>query len=265
MTLENLEIRKLILRMTGSAGAAHIATSFSEVEILNAIYKSMDIDKIKNQSEDRDRLVLDKGHGAAGLYAVLYEHGILSKKEIDSFFSDNSVLAGLASHSVNGVEHSTGSLGHGLPVALGMALGSRSKGYNNRIFSVVSDGGLHEGASWEAIMYAGHQSLSNFCLMVDNNGKTMTGNTDEECSLNPLKEKFEAFGYKAFDIDGHNESEILQTIQTSQDSNSPVAVVCNTIKGKGVSFMENNLDWHYRPAQGEDFDRALAELEGRES
>ena len=264
MTIENIDIRKLILKMTGSAGAAHIATSLSEVEILNAIYKSMDVEKIKNQSADRDRLVLDKGHGAAGLYAVLFKHGILSKQDIDSFFSDNSVLAGLASHSVHGVEHSTGSLGHGLPVALGMALGSRSKGYKNRIFAVVSDGGLHEGASWEAIMYAGHQSLSNFCLMIDNNGKTMTGNTDDECSLDPLKDKFKAFGYNAFEVNGHDESEILRIIETTSNSNIPVAVICNTVKGKGISFMENNLDWHYRPAQGEDFDRALAELEEKD-
>ena len=165
MTLENIDIRKLILKMTGSAGAAHIATSLSEVEILNAIYKSFDLEKIKNQSPDRDRLVLDKGHGAAGLYAVLYTHGILSQQDIDSFFSNGTLLAGLASHCVHGVEHSTGSLGHGLPVALGMALGSRSKCFKNRIFAVVSDGGLHEGASWGS--YYVCRTSSSFQFLFD--------------------------------------------------------------------------------------------------
>ena len=114
-------------------------------------------------------------------------------------------------------------------------------------------------------MYAGLQSLSNFCFMVDNKGKTMTGNTDDECSLDPLKEQFEAFGYNTHEIDGHKESQILQTIDKTRESNAPVAVICNTIKGRGISFMENNLDWHYRPAQGSDYDKALAELEGKDT
>jgi len=262
MSVINADIRKTIIKMTGLANASHVATSLSEVEILNAIYKSIDVKKILNQSLERDRVILSKGHGAAGLYAVMFFHGLLSKEDIESFFSDGSVMAGHASHFIENVEHSTGALGHGLSVGLGMALGARSRGIKNRVFVVVGDGELHEGSNWEAIMYAGHQSVGNLYVLVDKNGKTMTGNTAEECSVDPLADKFRAFNFKTIEIeDGHDESQIINGIEESRDSNSPVAIICNTIKGKGISFMESNLDWHYRPPQGEDLAKAIAELE----
>lgn len=262
MTVINAEIRKTIVRMTGMADAAHVATSLSEVEILNAVYKSLDTNKITNQSLDRDRVILSKGHGAAGLYAVMYHHGLLSKQDIDSFFANGSVMAGHASHFVDNVEHSTGALGHGLSVGLGMALGARAKSISNRIFVVVGDGELHEGSNWEAIMYAGHQAVGNLCVLIDKNGKTMTGNTKEECSIDPLLDKFNAFNFNAMEIsNGHNELEILKALKETNSSELPVAIICNTIKGKGISFMESNLDWHYRPPKGEELEKAISELE----
>jgi len=262
MTVINSDIRKTIIRMTGMASAAHVATSLSEVEILNAVYKTTNIKKIINQEISRDRVILSKGHGAAGLYAVMYHHGLLSKQDIDDFFKDGSVMAGHASHFVENVEHSTGALGHGLSVGLGMALGARARKISNRVFVVVGDGELHEGSNWEAIMYAGHQSIGNLCVLIDKNGKTMTGNTSEECSIDPLMDKFNAFNFNTFEIsDGHDELEIVKIIEKTSTSELPVAIICNTIKGKGISFMESNLDWHYRPPQGEELDKAISELE----
>ena len=257
----NADIRRTIISMTGKSKAAHVAVALSEVEILNAIYKSVDKNKIINCTNDRDRVILSKGHGAAGLYAVLFHNGLLTQEDIDSFFLNGTLLAGHASHFVKNVEHSTGALGHGLPVGLGVAIGSRSKGFNNRIFVVVGDGELNEGSNWEAIMYAGHQTVGNLCLMVDKNGRSMTGNVEDECSIEPLNLKFEAFNFDCYEIkDGHIESDIIDVIRKTKDSKRPVAIICNTIKGKGVSFMENNLDWHYRPPLGEDFKKAMAEL-----
>jgi len=264
MTVINSDIRKTIVRMTGLANAAHVATSLSEVEILNAIYKSVDVQRIIDQSIERDRVILSKGHGAAGLYAVMFHHGLLSKEDIDSFFCDGSVMAGHASHFIENVEHSTGALGHGLSVGLGMALGARSREIKNRVFVVVGDGELHEGSNWEAIMYAGHQSIGNLCVLVDKNGKTMTGNTAEECSIDPIAEKFQAFNFKVIEIeDGHDEAKIINALKDAKNSKPPVAIICNTIKGKGISFMENNLDWHYRPPKGKELENAISELEGK--
>jgi len=261
MNIINAEIRSTIIKMISKANAAHVATALSEVEILNAIYKSVNKEKILNQSNDRDRIILSKGHGTAGLYAVMHHHGLISKQDIESFFLDDSIMAGHASHFIKNVEHSTGALGHGMSVGLGIAIGSRSKGYKNRVFVVVGDGELHEGSNWEAIMFAGHQNVGNLCVLVDKNNRTMTGKTSDECSIDPLFEKLNAFNFDCYEIiDGHNEKEILNTIESTSNANKPVAIICNTIKGKGVSFMEGNIVWHYRPPKGEDYEKAMAEL-----
>tara|TARA_B110000008_G_scaffold235214_1_gene239951 strand:- start:795 stop:1598 length:804 start_codon:yes stop_codon:yes gene_type:complete len=259
----NSEIRKTIIKMVNKGNASHIGSAFSMVEILNSIFSSVNLNKIREQSEDRDRVILSKGHGASGLYAVMYHHDLISKAAIDSYFKDGSIMAGHASHFIETVEHSTGALGHGLSVALGVAIGSLSKEYKNRTFVVVGDGELHEGSNWEAIMYAGHKKVSNLCLMIDKNERSQMGRTSSACSLDPLSEKLEAFNFDTIELtDGHNEAELIKAILKTKNSSKPSAIICNTTKGKGVSFMEDNNVWHYRPPSGVDYENALNELNG---
>lgn len=262
MTIPNKDIRRTILQIVHNSGAAHIASALSMVEILNAVYRSSDIQKIKNRTMDRDRIILSKGHATSGLYAVMFHHGLLKREELDTYFKNGSVLAGHACHHVPFVEHSTGGLGHGLSVGVGMAIGAKSRKYGSKIFVVVGDGELHEGSNWEAIMYAGYLKLRNLCVLVDNNGLSQVGEVDKCCSLQPLKLKFESFGFQAHEVDGHNEQEIYDTIQRSINSTHPTAIICRTVKGKGISFMENNNLWHYRCPQGDDYNKALAEING---
>jgi len=257
----NSKIRKTIIKMLKDGGASHVGSAFSLVEILNSIFLSININKIKKNSEDRDRVILSKGHGASCLYSVMFHHGLLSDEEIGLYYKNGSKMAGHASHFVDGVEHSTGALGHGLSVGLGMAIGSLAKGYDNRIFVVLGDGELHEGSNWEPIMYAGHKKITNLCLMIDKNERTQMGETSNICSLDPLLDKFKAFNFNTIELeDGHNEEELKSVITNTASSTKPVAIICNTVKGKGVSFMEESIVWHYRPPTGEDYESALNEL-----
>jgi transketolase len=257
-------IRKTILDIVHKAKASHIGSSFSVVEILNAIYASMDTEKIRAGATDRDRLILSKGHSAAALYSVLYHCGLLRKEQLDTYYLNDSLLSGHASHFVPHVEHSTGALGHGLSVAVGVAVGLMSRGFkSSRVYVVVGDGELQEGSNWEALMLAGYKKLNNLLVLIDNNKIGGIGKTDYCCSLEPLDKKLESFGFKTFEVDGHDEEEIYQTIQELKESETPGAVTCNTIKGKGVSFMENNNVWHYRPPSDEEYEKALIELSVR--
>ena len=257
----NSKIRLTLLKMVNRGNAAHIGSALSMVEILNAVYRSVEVQKIIHQTPDRDRVILSKGHGTSGLYAVMYHHGLLSRQDIDSYFQNGSVMAGHASHFIENVEHSTGALGHGLSVGLGTAIGSRSKKFVNRVFVILGDGELHEGSNWEAIMYAGHQSVGNLCVLVDKNDRSQMGVTSDACSLDPLADKFSAFGFDCHEIvDGHEEDEIYETIQSTRSSPKPVAIICNTVKGKGISFMEDENIWHYRTPKDKDYDKAVEEL-----
>lgn len=256
----NSEIRQTILTMVNRGGAAHIGSALSSVEILNAVFNSIDIDKVSSQAADRDRVILSKGHGTSSLYAVMYHHGVLTDEDLEAYFTNGSTIAGHTSHFIDNVEHSTGALGHGLSAGLGMAIGSKSKGFNNRVFVVVGDGDLHEGSNWEAIMFAGHRMTGNLCVFVDNNERAQMGDTNDACSLNPLLEKFQAFNFDSYELDGHDEEKIIEVIEKTKSSVKPVAIICKTTKGKGVSFMEGNNLWHYRTPEGDDFSNAMQEL-----
>ena len=256
---KNNYIRRSIINMVHNGKAAHVGSALSMVEILNSIYSVVDKDKIKNDDHDRDRVILSKGHGTSGLYAVMFHNGLLNQKHIDDYFKNGSLMAGHASHSIQCVEHSTGALGHGLSVGLGIAIGSKSRKYKNHVYVVVGDGELHEGSNWEAIMFAGHLELDNFTILIDKNEKSQMGKTSDACKLDPLKEKFEAFNFLVHElIDGHDEKKIIEVLKKKKDK--PVAIICNTIKGKGVSFMENENVWHYRSPEGIDYQKALNEL-----
>lgn len=246
--------------MVSASGAAHIGAALSAVEIINSVFREVDVEKIKRHENERDRIILSKGHGTAGLYAVMHHWGLLTKEEIDSYCQNGTILAGHASHHVPFVEHSTGALGHGLPVALGMAIGLRSKKYVARVFVIVGDGELHEGSNWEAIMLAGHLKMNNLCVLVDRNKMSQIGEIAKCCDIEPLKAKFESFNFTVHEVDGHDEDAIREVIQETKQSITPTAIICHTIKGKGISFMENNNIWHYRAPKGEEYDKAIAEL-----
>ncbi len=262
MTEENRNIRLTILKMISESGAAHIASAFSVVEIINAVFKSVDIIKIKNRDNDRDRIILSKGHGAAALYAVMMARGLLRQEEILTYAKNDSLLQGHASHNVRYVEHSTGSLGHGASVALGMAIGLKSRNFGGRAFVITGDAELQEGSNWEAFMLAGQLKLKNYCVLVDNNGISQMGEFVGWCDVEPLVEKFRSFRFDVLEInDGNNESEIMTAIKKLGKTEMPLAIICRTTKGKGVPFMENNAIWHYRPPQGEEYNKAVEELQ----
>jgi len=262
LTSAGKKIRQTILNIVHNSGAAHIGSAYSAVEILNAIFSGMDVEKIRRQAPDRDRVLLSKGHASAALYAVMHEYGLMDEALLNTFYKNDSLLSGHVSHWVPNVEHSTGALGHGLPVGVGMALGLKSKKFlTSRVFVVLGDGETHEGSNWEALMYAGHRQLNNLCVLVDNNKLGGVGFTDTICSVQNLENMIASFGFETFSVDGHDE-EGLRTLlhKTSGRTSRPVAVVCHTIKGKGVSFMEDEEAWHYRSPNKDAREKALLEL-----
>ncbi len=255
-------VRKKILDIIHRSKASHIGSSFSVVEILSAVYRSVDIKKIKNKQNNRDRVILSKGHSAAALYVILNHFGLMTNEELETYHTNGSLLMGHASHSIPYIEHSTGALGHGLPVAVGISIGLKSKKINSRVYVITGDGEFQEGSNWEALLLAGHLKPDNLCLLIDNNKLGGIGNTNRCCSLKPLKAKLMSFGLSVFEVDGHNEDEIYSAIQKGKKLEKPVAIICNTIKGKGASFMENNNVWHYRPPNKEEYENALIEIKG---
>lgn len=254
-------IRKMVLEIVHKGNASHCGTSLSAIEILTAVFRSVDIEKIRQKSNARDRVILSKGHAAATLYSTLTYFGLMDKKDLSTYYANDSLLSGHSSHFIPYVEHSTGSLGHGLPVSVGICLGMKSRNISARTFVIVGDGELNEGSNWEALMLAGHHQLNNLCVLVDNNNLGGVEKTTDVCTLEPLKAKFESFQFETYEIDGHDEELIYSIIQKTQSSKKPIGIICKTTKGKGVSFMEHNNVWHYRPPNKEAYEQALAELE----
>ena len=257
-------IRVHAVRMTAHANASHVGTSLSMADILAILYGDvLRVDPLRPDWAARDRLVLSKGHGAAALYAALAECDFFPLDWLTRFCDDHQPLAGHVSHpGVPGVEASTGSLGHGLSLALGMALAARVDGNGTRAIVVLSDGELDEGSSWEAIMLAGHLRLGMLTAVVDANGIQSFGTVKEVLDLEPLVEKWQACGWSVAEIDGHDHVALRQALAADRDDGTgrPRVVIARTVKGKGVSFMENRLEWHYRSPSGNVLQRALAEL-----
>ncbi len=258
-----LRIRKHVLRMTSLGKSSHIGSVFSCVDILATLYsRVMKVLPTDPRWSQRDRFVMSKGHAGAGLYATLAECGFFPIQRLDTHCQNGSNLCGhVATHGIPGIEFSTGSLGHGLPVAAGMAFALRSKSPNVRIFALLSDGELDEGSNWEAFLFASHHQLKNLCVVVDYNKIQSLASVGETLGLEPLRDKFEAFGWEVRECDGHNHDELMDAfIPTS--SKQPLVVMAHTVKGKGVSFMEHSVLWHYRSPQGEEMLAAMAELDG---
>lgn len=242
------ELRAKIVEVTWSCGGAHIGGAFSQHDILTALYyKYMNLDPARPDWEDRDRFVLSKGHGGVGHAVILGDKGYFDNKLLLDFNKTGSPFGmHLDRLKVKGVDASTGSLGHGLGIAVGMALGAKTIGRDYRIYCLVGDGECHEGSIWEAAMAAPHFKLNNLMLFVDRNGLCIDGCTEDVMTLDPLDKKFEAFGWKVINIDGHDFDQIDDAVaQAKASTDKPVAVIAKTVKGKGVDFMEGNAAWHY--------------------
>ncbi len=254
-------IRRSIIDMISRAGLGHVGGDLSVTDILTVIYLGvLNCDPEDPHRPDRDRFVLSKGHCAAALYSTLAYSGYFPTTELASFMAPLSALNGHPNRtSVPGVETNTGALGHGLPVSVGAALGARLTGHSYRVFVVCGDGEMQEGSNWEAIMCAAHQSLSNLCLVVDRNRLQQGARTEDTNGLDPLDDKLAAFGWEVRVVDGHDHLALLDALQPGVDGR-PVAVVANTVKGKGVSFMEDRVEWHHKVPSQEQVDLALAEL-----
>lgn len=258
-------IRRHCLRMTNRANASHIGSSLSIADILAVLYgRTMRYDPMAPASPVRDRFILSKGHGCAALYAVLTECGFFPEQWLETYYQNGTRLAGHAMHKgVPGVEVSTGSLGHGLPLGVGMALAAQRDGLSHRIFCVLSDGECDEGSTWEAALFAPHHRLGNLVAIVDYNKIQSLGHVKDVIDLEPLAAKWAAFGWGTREIDGHDLHALEDALsQIPFEPDRPSCIVAHTVKGKGVSFMEDKLQWHYTAPKGDELVRALAEVEG---
>lgn len=258
-----LALRKHVLRMTGGSGASHIASCYSLADIMAVLYGDIaNVDPQNPKWEGRDRIYLSKGHAAAVFYAALAEKGFFPVEELETYYRNGSRLMGHISHKVPGAEFSTGSLGHGTPVATGAALAGKMDGKDHRVFALLSDGECDEGSTWEAAMFAGHHKLDNFVVIVDYNKIQSLKTTKETLDLEPFTDKWRSFGWEVEEVDGHDHGAMKAVLSALPfKKGKPNCVIAHTIKGKGVSFMEHSVLWHYRSAKGDEFEAAMKELE----
>jgi transketolase len=257
------QIRLHVLRMVHDSGASHIGSSYSIAELLAVLYGNvLRVDHSRPDWHERDRFILSKGHGCAGLYAVLAERGFFPSNWLSTFYKDGGRLPGHATHGVPGIEVSTGSLGHGLSIATGMALASSRSAKGFRVFALLSDGECDEGSTWEAAMFAGHHKLDDLTAIIDYNKIQGMGAVKDILTLEPLVTKWESFGWAVKEIDGHNLGQVLDALRDVPMLDcKPTCIIAHTIKGKGVSFMEGKTLWHYRSPNPTEFHEALNELD----
>ena len=266
-TLESYarEVRKDIIIMTSKAGAGHPGGSLSCTDALVALYFDvMNIDPKNDKMPERDRFVLSKGHAAPALYGTLCERGFFGKEEFDSFRQLHGILQGHPdAKKCPGVDASTGSLGQGISIAVGMALGAKHTGSKSHVYTIVGDGESQEGLVWEASMAAAHYKLDNLTVILDHNGLQIDGTNDEVMSLGDIKAKAIAFGYDVIEVENGNDmKQVLEALHTPPCPGKPRYIILNTTKGKGVSFMEGQVGWHGKAPNAEQAEQALKELEG---
>ena len=256
-------IRVHTVRMTSRANSSHIGSSFSMAELLAVLYGggTLRVDPNHPGWPERDRFILSKGHGCAGLYAALAEAGFFPLAELDTFYLNGTRLAGHATTTVPGVELSTGSLGHGLPVGTGMALAAKRAGEPHRVFVLLSDGECDEGSIWEAALFAPQHQLDNLVVIIDYNKIQSLGTVKEVIDLYPFAEKWRSFRWGVREVDGHDVDAVANALHDVPfEANKPSCLIAHTVKGKGVSFMEDKLLWHYRAPLGDDRATAMREL-----
>ena len=263
LSAQAARLRGKIIEMSHAAQAAHLASSLSCADVVTAAYwHVLNGDARVPNDPLRDRFILSKGHAAAALYAALAMKGYFPLAELDSYCKDGGRLAEHPpANLLPGVEAATGSLGHGLPLGCGMALSGRIKGETFRVFALLSDGENNEGSVWEAAMFAAAQKLENVCVIVDYNKWQATARSNETLMLAPLRDKWAAFGWDASEIDGHDVGALAEAMQrVPNGSGKPVALIAHTVKGKGVSFMEDDNNWHYRAPTAEEVVKSHKEL-----
>uniref|UniRef100_N2ATI9 Transketolase N-terminal domain-containing protein n=1 Tax=Eubacterium plexicaudatum ASF492 TaxID=1235802 RepID=N2ATI9_9FIRM len=265
MTSEELavRIRMHAVELTHRVHASHVASVLSIADIIAVLYKDiMYVYPDEPQHVERDRFVLSKGHAGLAVYAALAERDFFKIEKLETYYQDGTFLSGHISHkNVPGVEFSTGSLGHGVPAAVGMALAAKMDGKRHRVYVAAGDGECEEGSIWEAALFAAHHELDNLTVIVDCNGFQALGRCREQTGMDKLTEKWRQFGFCALECDGHDHSALKSVLETKKEG-KPVCIVAHTVKGKGVSFMEHELLWHYRDPQGEFYEKAVRELKG---
>jgi transketolase len=258
--------RRNLLKLIYGAKAGHTGGSLSCVDILNVLYNHvMDITPANFSEVNRDHYIHSKGHSVEALYAVLAEKGFFPVELLDTVEKYGSDFIGHPTRSVPGIEQNTGALGHGLSLAVGMALAAKKNGYDNRVFTIMGDGELAEGSIWEASASAAHYKLDNLVAIIDRNTLQISGRTESVMSMEPLEEKFTAFGYAVRKVDGNNIPSLISLFDSLPfEKGKPNLILANTIKGKGISFMEDVVQWHHRVPTEAEFSTALSELENAE-
>ena len=264
LKLLSAKIRKDVLEMLEKRGYGHMGGSLSIVELMSVLYgKQLRYDAKNPDWEERDMVVLSKGHSGPAWYSVLAEKGFIPKEDIKTFRNVNSYLQGHPDmNKVPGVDMSTGSLGQGVSAAGGMALAAKLDNKNYRVYSVLGDGELEEGQVWEQAMFAAHYKLDNFTIFVDNNGLQIDGDISKVMNPNPIDKKFEAFGWHVIKVSAHNFEELMAAVEEAKATKGqPTAIIMKSVKGKNVSFMENNAGWHGSAPNEEQYNQAIAELD----
>lgn len=256
------EARKLSLNMVVNSKASHIGSALSMTDILSVLYSDvLTVFPDNPTNPKRDIFILSKGHACVSLYAVLGLKGFFDLKRLETYGANNSDFMNHVSHKVPGVEFSTGSLGHGLPFGTGKALGAKIKNSENRVYVLVGDGELDEGSNWEALLFAAHHKLDNLVTIVDYNNLQSLTTVEETINIEPLKDKFLAFGCEVLEVDGHDHNELLKAFEAAMRlKGKPIIIIAKTIKGKGVSYMENKVKWHYSTPNQEELELALNEI-----
>lgn len=259
----SIEIKSEILKMANKAKTSHVGSALSIADILAVLYNEF----IRFNEKDpnyikRDRFILSKGHACSALYATLALKGFFELKDLNNYAKNDSDYMTHVSHKVNGVEFSTGSLGHGLPFATGVSIALKNKNINSKVFVLIGDGELSEGSNFESILFAAHNKLKNLILIIDNNNLQSLTTVDKTLNLYPFKSKFESFNWDFYSCDGNNVLELSETINKIMLSkkNTPKVLIAKTIKGSGVSFMENKVEWHYKSPSDHELKIALKEI-----
>lgn len=267
LRLKSAQYRKALLRLIKAAGAGHTGGDLSCLDIVNVLYnRILRVNPETFNNPDRDYYIQSKGHCAEALFVVLADKGFFPESDLQTLNRYDSRYIGHPTRQVHGVEQNTGALGHGLAVAVGIALAGKMDRKDYRVFTLLGDGELAEGSNWEAAMTAAHYRLDNLVAIVDRNGLQITGSTEDVCQLSPLDEKFEAFGFAVRRCDGNDIGDLVRTLEAIPfRPGKPSVVLAKTKKGKGVSFMENVAKWHHGVPNDDEFNRAMAELEAAQA
>lgn len=265
LELKSIQYRQKILRYITEAGAGHTGGSLSCTDILNVLYnRVMNVSPRNFRSPERDRYIQSKGHSVEALYVVLADCGFFPESELETLCHYRSPFVGHPTRKVPGIEMNTGALGHGLPICVGLAIAGKLDAASYRVFTLLGDGEMAEGSNWEAAMAAAHYELDNLTAILDHNTLQITGHTCDVCSNEPIDEKFLSFGWHVRTVNGHDFAELTNALTARPEPGKPTLVIANTVKGRGVSFMENVVSWHHGVPSGEQYEAAQAELAAAE-